>query len=72
MTRYVTIFSVSLNCTFENNTLCEGWMQDMGDIWDWTLTEGDTLTENSGPTSGHSTGNFHSQKCIVKFKDSLI
>jgi len=48
-----TSTSPDLSCTFEQG-LC-GWTQGQGDDLDWSLGQGSTPTENTGPDTDHTT-----------------
>ena len=43
-------------CNFDNDTYCMWHNVHAGDNFDWILHQGETPSDNTGPTSDHTTG----------------
>ncbi|XP_052269942.1 MAM and LDL-receptor class A domain-containing protein 1-like [Dreissena polymorpha] len=48
--------STDSRCNFDNDTNCIWHNVHVGDNFDWTLHQGETPSENTGPTYDHTTG----------------
>lgn len=62
----------SFQCDFENGDVCE-FQQSTTDDWDWTVLQGSTPTDNTGPPVDHTTGTSvgkvnYFRKHVVQFE----